>query len=96
MKGPRYIDTNLFMKRDIEKKVQLHLRNLETIKKKTYKNMNSQHHKSVYGNFMKFRKLKQFQRRKNFEAKMLTKNEEINKQNEKHVDRLLPYYKVDK
>ena len=82
------------MKREKEKKLQLHLRNLEIIKKTTYKNMNCQHHKSVYGNFMKSRKQKHAQRRKDFEAKILAKNEEINKQNETLIDRLLPYFKM--
>ena len=96
MKAKGYLESNVFLERERKIQLQRHKQRLQEISKKADKKIIKQKLKKVYGKDIGILKQMHYQRRKDFEFKMIQNNMKLNKENQILLDRLLHVHKDGK
>ena len=89
MKGRTYVENNLFVEMERERQLTNHHKRLEEIERQATKKNLRLRNKAKYSKDFIVLKQMHYQRRKNFEFKNVEKTENLNKENQILLNRLL-------
>ena len=89
MKGRTYVENNIVLEKERERQLQHHRKRIEEIQKQADKRSIKKKNKDKYNKEVKMMKQMHDQRRKDFEFKNLEKIENMNKENQILLNRLL-------